>query len=559
MPNRRLKTMDVRSLLVHLRSTTSNRQVSRETGVARVTVGRYRRWAQEQGLLSGALLPLDELQGLLDQTLPKLVPPQNESSVERYRDLVTRLCKEGVEAAAIHARLQERGFDGSYSAVYRFIRSLEPREPEAVVRVETRPGEEAQVDFGEVRAQLDPATLEPHKTWAFVMTLSWSRHSYVEFVFDQRVETWLLCHVHAFDYFEGVVKRITTDNLKAAIIRAAWDEPIINRSYAECAEHYGFLIAPCRPRTPQHKGKVESGVHYVQRNFMGGREPTAVDRANRDVRQWCLEAAGQRDHGTTHERPMERFEQTERQQLQVLPATAYDLGVFKRGKLHRDCHLVSEQSYYSAPFRLVGQQLWLRAGLGTVRIYNMEHQLVATHERARRPGEWHTHPDHLPPHKVPGMMLSRELCMEQARKIGPSTQQVVEEILSDRVRYRVPVAGRVLRLADEFTAARLEAACMRALHFGDPAWQTIKRMLAESREAEPLSSPAMPLIEDEKSGYFPPVFTYARPPEQMLGHLLERTEKRWDSAEDRSSSDDGDRWSPLWTEEMATEGGSAWN
>jgi len=92
------------------------------------------------------------------------------------------------------------------------------------------------------------------------MTLSWSRHQYVEFVWDQTVETWLTLHRHAFAYFGGVPKRIKLDNLKAAITKACIDDPQVQQAYRECAEHYGFLIDPCRPRTPEHKGKVESGV-----------------------------------------------------------------------------------------------------------------------------------------------------------------------------------------------------------------------------------------------------------------------------------------------------------
>src|SRR6266511_3789941 len=97
--------------------------------------------------------------------------------------------------------------------------------------------------------------------------------------------------------------------LKAAITKACWDDPQVQQAYRECAEHYGFLIAPCRPRTPEHKGKVEQGgVHYVKRNFLGGRVPTTITQANLDVRSWCLTTAGLRCHGTTKAAPLERFQ-----------------------------------------------------------------------------------------------------------------------------------------------------------------------------------------------------------------------------------------------------------
>ncbi len=109
--------MDIQRLLAHLRATKSDRQVTRDTGVARNTVKRYRNWAQEQGLLSGPLPPLPELQQIIDATLPETEPPQNASTVEPYREIVVRLRQNKIEVRAIRARLQERGFTGSYSAI----------------------------------------------------------------------------------------------------------------------------------------------------------------------------------------------------------------------------------------------------------------------------------------------------------------------------------------------------------------------------------------------------------------------------------------------------------
>jgi hypothetical protein len=94
------------------------------------------------------------------------------------------------------------------------------------------------------------------------------------------------------------------------------------------------------------------------------------------------------------------------------------MAVWKQVKLHRDCHVIFDQAYYSAPFRLVGQQLWVRGGSREVHIYTPDYQLVATHPRAERPGRRITHLDHMPPHKVPGLILTRETCREQAAEVG---------------------------------------------------------------------------------------------------------------------------------------------
>ena len=485
--------MDIQEIIRRLRARQSNRTIHDEMGVHRNTVKKYREWAGANKLLEGEMPDLEMLQQLLDETLPQTPPPKNESSVEPYRKLVKRLRAEGVEIKAIHARLQERGYTGHYQSVWRFVRRLEGPKTKATVRVERPAGDEAQVDFGYAGKMIDAATNDLRRSWAFVMTLSYSRHQYVEFVFDQKVGTWLECHRHAFEFFGGVPQRVVIDNLKAAIVRACWDDPQVQQSYRECAEHYGFLIAPNRPRTPEHKGKVEQGgVHYVKRNFLGGREPTRITQANQDVREWCLTTAGKRIHGTTKEQPLARFE-TEKTVLQPLPGTGYDMGEWKVLKLHRDCHVVFNGAYYSAPFTHIGKQLRVRGGNKQVRLYTMDYQLLATHERAEQPGERLTHPRHLPPEKLPGWLLNRDACREEATTIGPATAQVVTTLLDDPVLDRLPTVGRLLRLRLRFGDTRLEAACARALHFDDPAYKTVKRILVQGLDGIEAAEPTLPL------------------------------------------------------------------
>jgi transposase len=484
--------MDVYEVLRLIQLHKSDRAIANALGVNRKTVGKYRAWAESQGLLAIQALPSRaELHQRLTETWPGRLPPQNISSVMPFRAVITALREQGVEVAAIFQRLQEEHhYVGSYSSVWRFINSLEPQRPDVVVRIEVRAGEEAQVDFGYAGLLLDAQTGKLRPAWAFVMTLSWSRHQYVEFVFDQKVATWLLCHQHAFAYFGGVPERVVIDNLKAAIVRAAWDNPEVQQGYRECAEHYGFVIAPCRPGAPQHKGKVEQGgVHYVKRNFLAGRKPTAITDANQAVLQWCEQVAGQRIHGTTKQRPLLRFRQIERAALHPLPDMPYEPSTWKQVKLHRDCYVVFEQAFYSAPYALVGQSLWLRAGARTVELYNAAYQRVAIHDRATAPGQRLTRIEHLPPEKVPGLLLSRPLCQAQAAAIGPVTAAVVEALLAHRPEDRLRTAGRLLRLADRFTPNRLEAACERAQAYGDGDYVTVKRILETGLDQQLLAVP----------------------------------------------------------------------
>ena len=358
MPSRRKEVTDIRQIIVQMRGGRSNRQIASGLKLSRNTVKRYRMWAEQQQLLNGELPELGELQALLEETMSGSGPPTQTSSVEPYQEVVEQLRREGTEIAAIWERLKERGYEGSYDAVWRFVRHLEPPQIDVTVRVEHKPGEEAQVDFGYAGELVDDTTGQPRRAWVFVMTLSWSRHQYVEFVWDQKLETWLQLHRHAFEYFGGVPARVVIDNLKAGITQACWTDPQVQQSYRECAEHYGFLILPCRPYTPQHKGKVEQGgVHYVKRNFLGGRGQLAQRQANQAVLTWCETTAGLRIHGTTKEQPLIRFQEVEQARLQALPIEPYDLAVWKVAKLHRDCYIVFENAFYSAPFRLVGEQL----------------------------------------------------------------------------------------------------------------------------------------------------------------------------------------------------------
>jgi transposase len=479
--------MEIYNIIRRIRAGESDRHIQRVTGKARGTIRKYREWAEAQGLLEGEMPSLPELHQQLASTLPETPPPQNVSSVAPYHDLIEGWLEDQVEIAAMHQRLQERGFTGSYMAVYRYAQKLIKKEPDATLRIERPPGEEAQIDFGYTGTMPDPDTGKMRKTWCFVMTLSYSRYQYVEFVYDQKLPTWLSCHQRAFEFFGGVPERLVVDNLKAAITRACFYEPQASQAYSECAQHYGFRIDPCDPRTPEHKGKVEKGgVHYVKRNFLGGREPTTLCKANQDVRRWCLTTAGRRCHGTTKAQPLARFEDTEKATLQPLPDTPYDIGIWKTLKLHRDCYIVFDGSYYSAPFRCIGQKLRVRAGCREVCIYDQEFQLLATHDRAQEPGQRMTLLDHLPPTKIDGLTRNREDVQKQADLLGEAVGMVVRTLLDDQVMDRLDTAARLLKLANAFGAERLENACRRALAFEDPAYMTVKRILTQGLDTQPL-------------------------------------------------------------------------
>jgi len=502
-------TLDVRELVRRLRAGQTDRAIARDLTIARKTVAKYRQLAQAEGLLSGPLVDLAALDRLLEKSLPAPTLPRQEYKAAPFEAVIKGLREQGVESRAIFERLRdERGFTGSYSALHRYVRFLEGDQREAFVRIEVEPGEEAQVDFGFAGRMFDLKTQKLRKAWAFVMTLSHSRHQYATFVFDQSVSTWLRCHREAFEYLGGVPKRIVLDNLKAAIVKAVLHEPVAQRSYRECAEHYGFLISPCRPRTPRHKGKVESGVKYLKRNFLAGRTFTDLAAANVALLGWIERVAGRRIHGTTKQRPLDRFVAVEKAALLALPSAPYDLGVWKKVKLHPDCHVVIDHAFYSAPHRLIGQQLWVRSNGRDVVVFH-DYTRLATHAWGP-PGTRRTIRDHLPPDKVAVLMATPQYCRERAEAIGPCAAELLGQLLDERPLDRLRTVQALLRLAERYGARRFEAAARRALCYSDIRYHTLKRILERGLEADPLPSGEPPRVL--------PLFAFARTGSELFPH-----------------------------------------
>ena len=393
---------------------------------------------------------------------------------------------------AIFKRLRDDHRDsGSYSSVRRYVHRLRPSEPEAVVRVHTAPGEEAQVEFGSAGKLYDPGSGRARTAYVFVATLCYSRHQYAELVFDQKVPTWISLHRRAFESWGGVPKRVVPDNLKAAVAKVLVYDPVLGEAYRRMAQHYGFVISPTRPRSPRHKGKVESGVHYVKRNFMAGQEFLDIYVGNRRLNVWVHEVAGTREHGTTHQVPLRLFNEYERAALLPLPAEPFTLREIKLVKVHPDCHVTIDKSYYSVPYVHIGQTLDAYVSERVVEIYKGQ-DLVATHERSQEPGKWHTRLEHYPEHKAAYLQRTPDYCRQVAARLGPATNQVVETLLDDRPLYRLRSVQAILRLEGTVGAQRLEAACARALYFDDPRYRRIKEILNAALDREPLPETAAP-------------------------------------------------------------------
>lgn len=494
MAGRRSDVLDVREMLRRLRLQQSARAIAKELGVSRNTVRDYASWFTSEQWLPGDPAELPTAAALMARLSQAAKPASPPPRLLPYREEITALVQTPLQVKVAWERFCAAHPDvlASYAAFRRFVRRyVEHAAPRACVRLEVDPGVEAQVDFG-YAGLVPPRRGElPRKTWVFVMTLSHSRHQYVELVLDQTVPTWLALHRNAFAFFGGVPQRVVLDNLKAGIVKASVTDPEAQRAYRECAEHYGFLISPCVARTPEHKGKVEAGVKYVKRSCLAGREQLPLDELNTQALEWVLTTAGRRRHGTTHEVPLEVFAAREQPALRPLPPTGFELLEWKQVKLHPDCHVVFDRAYYTAPHALIGQRLWLRATGRVVQLFH-NHQLVATHGRAHRPGQRVQSQAHLPPEKLRYLMQHPAWCRERAAEIGTRTAEFVELLLGDKVLDRLRGAQATLRLAQRYSGARLEAACARALACDAISYQTVKSILVRGLDQEPLPDTSLP-------------------------------------------------------------------
>jgi transposase len=494
MANRRIEMYEYRQVIHRMRQGQSDRAIAKTKAMGRLKCASVRSIAQEKGWLNQGPLPDDQQLAELFEA-PKAPNPTQVSLTQPHEERIETWVGQGIQSTTIYRALAEQfGFAGSYSSVRRRVQKIHARNPEASCVLEFAPGEAAQVDFGTGPIITDVFTGTVTKTWVFVMTLCFSRHMYAEIITDQKVGTWLACHRRAFEFFNGVPPKLIIDNPKCAITRACYRDPKVQRSYGELAEGYGFIISPLPPREPQMKGRVESGVKYVKRNFMPLREFRTLSDANEQLTRWVMETAGNRNHGTTHQKPLSMFAETEKHLLTKLPDVPVQIATWTTVKVHGNCHVQFEKAYYSAPFRLVRQQLWLKATDTTVSLYR-ELELVATHPRLLRAGKWSTVDEHMPPEALAYKMQDPQWCLKQAEEIGQQCHSMIRRLFAHKVLDNLRAAQGIISLGKKYGAARLEAACARAVFFENIRYQAVKSILRKGLDQTPLreSSNVVPL------------------------------------------------------------------
>jgi transposase len=260
----------------------SRRRIARELRVDRKTVRRYLAATPKSPTISPPGSP-----AVVESKPPISTPgdravvegsptspnpePGRPSFCDPYREPITAKLEAGLSAQRIYQDLvAEFGFAGSYQSVKRFVRQLRHDQPERIWRIEVQPGEEVQVDFG-TGAPVLSQDGHRRRPWVLRVVLSYSRKAYSEAVFHQTTENLIRCLENAWRSLGGVTKILNLDNMRAAVQKADWCDPDLNPKLLSFCRHYGCALLPCRPRTPEHKGKTERGIGFIKGNALRGR------------------------------------------------------------------------------------------------------------------------------------------------------------------------------------------------------------------------------------------------------------------------------------------------
>lgn len=476
MDKRELAMYSVQDIIEDLLLGVPIKRTARLRKVSKNTVKKYR------DKLHAILTEHPEFENSIELIMGKIIELRKEERyslnfgwLDKNSSLVDALSSECENYIRLLEVLHEKGFQGSYSSLQRYLFKNRQRSESPIVRIETGPGEIAQVDFGYAGKILDSDTGEHIKAYIFVMVLCYSRDAYYEIVKNQDIVTWCNCHVHAFEHFGGVPKVIIPDNLKSAIIKASFLDPIANRSYADLSRHYGFQIDPCLPGTPEHKGKVESGVKYVKNNFLPLRQFIDFADANRQLERWNEYTARIRKHGTTQRQPKELFEKYEKKALQELPRDRFEIPVWKRLKVGRDIHIQFDRAYYSVPHELRGEHVLARKTDSQLTVF-YDNNLVAVHFPTQ-PGKRVTNYDHYPQDKIKYMKWDTDYCLKKSREIGENTFLIIHKLLKEEPIRNLRTAQNIIRMTKKYNSNRLEEACRCAVFYGNYTYGGIKNIL----------------------------------------------------------------------------------
>jgi transposase len=358
---------------------------------------------------------------------------------------------------------------------------------QATMHIQRKPGELLEVDWaGQMAELVDPDTGEVLDAYVFVAVLPYSGYAYAEALLSRDQEAWISAHVNAFTFLGGVARILVPDNLKTGVIKNTRSEIVLNRSYQELAEHYGTAIIPARVRAPKDKATVEGTVGNVS---------TFILAALRNQRFFSLrelnEAIRERLHALNHKAFQKKegsrailFAQ-ERASLLPLPVQSFELSLWKIATVQYNYHVSIDSQFYSVPFEYIKRKVDIRLTKSVVEVF-FEGNRICSHMRLYgRQGQYGTQQGHMPPNHQQYQQWNGERFRKWAAKIGSHTATVVEGILTgykvEQQGYRACMA--LLKMSEQYTAERLEAACIKALRYTPrPPYKTIQTILKSGQD-----------------------------------------------------------------------------
>ena len=387
---------------------------------------------------------------------------KRSSKLDAYKGQVVRwLQSHSYSAAQVLQRLREQGYAGGYTILKEFVGQVRPPRQAAFLTLHFAAGECAQVDWGCAGAVNVGGTRR--RLSFFVMVLCYSRMLYVEFTLSETQEQFLDCHQHAFEYFGGCPKRVMIDNLKSAVLSHPAGQPAVyHPRYLDFARHYGFEIRACNVGAANEKGRVENGVRYVKSSFLHGQVLDQFAPINPAAREWLDTVANVRQHGQTHQRPVDLFK-VERPALQPLPLARYDVGVNRLATASSQFRLVLDTNRYSVPSEYASRRLTLRVYPDRLLVYH-EQKLIAEHPR-----RYDRHQDYLNPEHERQMLQQRRQAREQQLlrrllRLSPRAEEYYRQLESRRINPTVHIR-KIVALCEIYGDERVGRAIEDALEY----------------------------------------------------------------------------------------------
>lgn len=517
MTFRELGMIDVKEALRRWSAGHGMRSIGRGAGIDRKTVKRYVAAAEQLGFKAGSELTEDEIHRVAQvvQARPAGETSEEWQAIAAHHDRIARWLAGGdgvrpLRLTKVHALLvRDHELAASYDTLWRYARQqLAWRQKRSTVRLaDPEPGQEVQLDFGEMGRIVEDASGRRRKLWVLVITLCFSRYQFVWPTFEQTTEAVCEGLDRAWMFFGGIAASLIPDNTKAMVKEVDALSPTLVAAFLDYVQARDLFVDAARVRSPKDKARVENQVAYVRESWFDGETFTSIDDARESARRWCSDVAGTRVHGTTCKVPREVFESVEKPLMRPPPTQVYDVPRwFDKLKVHPDHHIQALHALYSVPHLYLHKKVRARVDRQLVKIY-LGTQLIKTHARQPEGGRA-TDPADYPSQKA--IYASRDInaLAAEAKKHGAHVGTFAERLLDGPLPWtRMRQAYALLSLCTKFGSGRVEAICQTALAFDIVDVPRIAKMLRK----------AVPPQRDEQRGKLvhlsPPKFM--RPTDQF--------------------------------------------